>query len=182
MPAEIGVVKCAALKSGNDLITAGNRFVDEMARYCALQSCIFDQGYIDALGCECVTEHLLPITDTWDEIRSIQETAPADEKERWVRAGCEKNDDELWVSTDRRTVLPRFFVVLHGGISTCPYAYWEGWHGTNLLEVMVQQQTLCSCRKAVSQMCYMPTDQCREENYIDQISRTPAIKGTVHQG
>ena len=80
MPAEKAVVKCAAHKSGNDLVTAGNRFADEMARYCALQSCIFDQGYMDALDCECVAEHLLSITDMWAEIRNIQEITPADEK------------------------------------------------------------------------------------------------------
>lgn len=40
---EISAVKCAAHKSGCDFVTTGNSFVEEMARYCALDSCIFYQ-------------------------------------------------------------------------------------------------------------------------------------------
>ena len=63
MPAEIAVVKCAAHKCGIDVITAGNRYADEMARYCATQTCLFSQGHDTAADSECVTEHLLTVSD-----------------------------------------------------------------------------------------------------------------------
>ena len=41
----------------------------------------------------------------WDEIKNLQETASVEE-EKWVRAGYAKDNDELWLSTDERIVLP----------------------------------------------------------------------------
>ena len=32
LPVDISVVKCAAPKTGNDFVTAGNRYADELAR------------------------------------------------------------------------------------------------------------------------------------------------------
>ena len=106
LPPEIAVVKCAAHKSGCDFVAADNRYADVMARYRTLESCKLNSEHSDDSESEVATKTLLTVADTWEEIKTLQEEVPESKSERRVRAGCVKNQDEIWVSTDGKPVLP----------------------------------------------------------------------------
>ena len=105
-PVQIEIVKCAAHKSGCDFVIAVNRFADNMAKYYALESCTFNKEFPEESGNNVVTTLLLTAADTWEEVKDFQEEAPKSKQEKWVRAGCTKNQADVWVSADGSPVLP----------------------------------------------------------------------------
>ena len=106
LPAELALVKCSAHKSGPDNITLGNNYADQIALYSALYTCTYCQNIGAVYGIEPVTQNLLCVTNTWEEIRELQDQSEVEEKVRWIRAGCEQNEDGVWISTEGKTVLP----------------------------------------------------------------------------
>ena len=68
------------------------QFADQVARSCAMYTCTYCKDTGAVFGTEPVNQNLLCATNTWDEIRELQDESTVEEKVRWVRAGCEQNE------------------------------------------------------------------------------------------
>ena len=103
-------MKCQAHRSGADHLINGNQFADQVARYCAMYTCTYSQETGAIFGTELVSQNLLCVTNIWEKIRELQDESLVEEKVRWIRAGCEQNENGVWVSSEGKTVLPDILV------------------------------------------------------------------------
>ena len=87
----MSVVKCDTDKSENDNVKLGNKYADEVAKYCAFASGTLNSGE------QCKTKHdkvacfLSKTVQTLNELKELQDEAPEDEKKKWETPGCAKD-------------------------------------------------------------------------------------------
>ncbi|KAJ1129224.1 hypothetical protein NDU88_007595 [Pleurodeles waltl] len=108
MPAEIAVVKCSAHTKGQDYVSLGNAYADQVARFCAL-NCILlrdEWNSISEPELEPAEAFALKVVDTMDELKALQNSVREDEKASWIKSQCTQRPDELWVSNEGKYVLP----------------------------------------------------------------------------
>ncbi|KAJ1171254.1 hypothetical protein NDU88_003124 [Pleurodeles waltl] len=108
MPAEIAVVKCSAHTKGQDYVSLGNAYADQVARFCAL-NCILlrdEWNSISEPELEPAEAFALKVVDTMDELKALQNSVREDERVSWIKSQCTKRPDELWVSIEGKYVLP----------------------------------------------------------------------------
>ncbi|KAJ1154132.1 hypothetical protein NDU88_006887 [Pleurodeles waltl] len=108
MPAEIAVVKCSAHTKGQDYVSLGNAYADQVARFCAL-NCILlrdEWNLISEPELEPAEAFALKVVDTMDELKALQNSVREDERASWIKSQCTRRPDELWVSNEGKFVLP----------------------------------------------------------------------------
>ncbi|KAJ1093264.1 hypothetical protein NDU88_006369 [Pleurodeles waltl] len=108
LPGEVAVVKCSAHSKGQDYVSLGNGYADQVARFCAL-NCILlrdEWNLISEPELEPSKIFALKVIDTMDELKSLQNDVSEDEKLSWTKSQCVKRLDELWVSSEGKFVLP----------------------------------------------------------------------------
>ncbi|KAJ1128471.1 hypothetical protein NDU88_006849 [Pleurodeles waltl] len=108
MPAEIAVVKCSAHTKGQDYVSLGNAYADQVARFCAL-NCILlrdEWNLISEPELEPAEAFALKVVDTMDELKALQNSVREDERVSWIKSQCTRRPDELWVSNEGKFVLP----------------------------------------------------------------------------
>ncbi|KAJ1167474.1 hypothetical protein NDU88_007865 [Pleurodeles waltl] len=108
MPAEVAVVKCSAHTKGQDYVSLGNAYADQVARFCAL-NCILlrdEWNSISEPELEPAEAFALKVVDTIDELKALQNNVREDERDSWIKSQCIKRADELWVSNEGKFVLP----------------------------------------------------------------------------
>ncbi|KAJ1205525.1 hypothetical protein NDU88_000958 [Pleurodeles waltl] len=108
MPAEVAVVKCSAHTKGQDYVSLGNAYADQVARFCVL-NCILlrdEWNSISEQELEPAEAFALKVVDTIDELKALQNNVREDERDSWIKSQCIKRPDELWVSNEGKFVLP----------------------------------------------------------------------------
>ncbi|KAJ1177910.1 hypothetical protein NDU88_003162 [Pleurodeles waltl] len=108
VPAEVAVVKCSAHTKGQDYVSLGNAYADQVARFCAL-NCILlrdEWNSISEPELEPAEAFALKVVDTIDELKALQNNVKEDERDSWIQSQCIKRPDELWVSHEGKFVLP----------------------------------------------------------------------------
>ncbi|KAJ1189940.1 hypothetical protein NDU88_006681 [Pleurodeles waltl] len=108
MPAEIAVVKCSAHTKGQDYVSLGNAYADQVARFCAL-NCILlrdEWNLISEPELEPAEAFALKVVDTMNELKALQNSVREDERASWIKSQCTRRPDELWVSNEGKFVLP----------------------------------------------------------------------------
>ncbi|KAJ1124958.1 hypothetical protein NDU88_003401 [Pleurodeles waltl] len=108
MPAEFAVVKCSAHTKGQDYVSLGNAYADQVARFCALNCILLKDEWnsINEPELEPAEAFALKVVDTMDELKALQNSVREDEKVSWIKSQCVKRPDELWVSSEGKFVLP----------------------------------------------------------------------------
>jgi len=98
LPHQIAVVKCDAHTGRSDDVSRGNARADVAAKSAAHTRAL--------LTSQCVLRQ--EATPTIDDVNTLQTAVSARERDLWILAGCEfENESKLWRSSDGRVVAPR---------------------------------------------------------------------------
>ncbi|KAJ1138388.1 hypothetical protein NDU88_004775 [Pleurodeles waltl] len=108
LPLEIAVVKCNAHVKSQDFVSIGNGYADQVARFCALNCILFKDQWelMPQTENDTCLNLALRVVDTLDELKRLQRRASKEEKCSWQRMQCVQRADDLWVSEERKLVLP----------------------------------------------------------------------------
>ncbi|KAJ1174606.1 hypothetical protein NDU88_006426 [Pleurodeles waltl] len=83
-------------------VSMGNGYVDQVARFCALNCISFKDQWelLPETENETCTGYALRVVDTLEELKLLQGHASRDEKRSWVKMQCVQRPDDLWVSEE----------------------------------------------------------------------------------
>ncbi|KAJ1157167.1 hypothetical protein NDU88_009882 [Pleurodeles waltl] len=100
------LTKQVAVKCRDDHVTLGNRYANKTAKHCAHNVCTFNGEFTNEGMDETNFNLLLTTADNWDEVKRLQEEVSEEEQQGWVRAGCVKRVNDIWVIMNGRPELP----------------------------------------------------------------------------
>ncbi|KAJ1149854.1 hypothetical protein NDU88_002653 [Pleurodeles waltl] len=107
LPEEIAVVKCSAHQKTQDYISQGNKYADQVARFCGLNCTSFkDKWELMSEEHNPCTSFALRVISTLEELKTLQDNVDKEEKQLWSKLKCVQRPDEIWVSEEGQMVLP----------------------------------------------------------------------------
>ncbi|KAJ1145734.1 hypothetical protein NDU88_012018, partial [Pleurodeles waltl] len=83
-------VKCSAHTKGQDYVSLGNAYADQVARFCALNCILLKDEWnsISEPELEPAEAFALKVIDTMDELKALQNSVREDEKVSWIKSQC----------------------------------------------------------------------------------------------
>lgn len=103
-PAEVAILKVKGHARGSDVTARGNALADQAAKDAALMAF----GVTSTVGVAQVAGTDSPHQEQWDveTLIQLQNQAPDEEKDKWIKCNATQNQQGLW-SADNRWCLPR---------------------------------------------------------------------------